>query len=770
MAKAPPPQRWLIYPPDPEGAAILARELGVSPLLAQLLINRGVAEIGQEFLYPDPDRLPHPVTEFQRLAETVPPEARSVVAGSFAYSLERLRHAIGKGEKIAICGDYDVDGMTSTALLLRTLRELGGIAEYAIPSRMQEGYGINERIVREFAARGVGVIITVDNGIAAQQPIELARELGMTVIVTDHHDIPPTLPPASALLNPKFLHPSSPYRSMAGVGVAYLLGLELATMLGKREKLQNSLLELFTLGTIADVAELTGVNRPLVKKGLQLLPQSQIVGVQALMAKAGINPQQALRPEAIGFQLGPRINAVGRIGDPQVVIDLLTTEDWWEAEAKATICEEQNQKRQQLCEQIEQEAVAHIEQQIASGAWNLQADKVIVIVDREISPETHWHHGVIGIVASRLVERYGAPVFIGSVEREKQEVRFSVRSIPEFHVSQSLEFIADIRGKGGGHKVAGGFSLPLAHLPILKNRLTEFAHQTGVLPEHIQPFVQVDSMIHLTDLSLSHLTEMELLQPCGVGNPDPLFCTRAVKVVQQSTFGKEDNHLKLILDRGDGRKITAVAWRWQEYHPVAEEVDIVFSAKVKSYGEEQAIELELKGLRNFRLTYKQPPRLTGQYQWQDVRDFQKKVPSLLVYGYNRPQNKFEPWTEQIFYDRPQGKCTAILFWTLPPSLDHLRWLVWVAQPQYIYLAGHVPPLPGLGELRQKIADHLPDWDLLVTSQKWWVSPRAIVAGLRELGYRCPDFPPTQTLAAELQQLANWYKLSPAELSRQFTSP
>ncbi|MFN3361330.1 MAG: single-stranded-DNA-specific exonuclease RecJ, partial [Pseudanabaenaceae cyanobacterium] len=726
MAKSPPAQRWLVYPPDPEGAARWAQELGISPLLAQLLINRGVVEAGREFLSPDPDRLPPPLAEFQRLGETVPPAARQLVGGSFAYSLDRLQQAISQGEKIAICGDYDVDGMTSTALLLRTLRELGGVVDYAIPSRMQEGYGINDRIVREFAETGVQVIITVDNGIAAHQPLELARQLGMTVIVTDHHDIPPTLPPAAALLNPKFLHPSSPYRSIAGVGVVYLLGLELATRFGKREKLYNSLLELFTLGTIADVAELGGVNRPLVKKGLQLLPQSQILGVQALMAKAGINPQQVLRPEAIGFQLGPRINAVGRIGDPQVVIDLLTTEDWWEAEAKAAICEALNQERQRLCERIEQEAIAYIEEQIGGGNWDLQKDKVIVIVDRQVSPDTHWHHGVIGIVASRLVERYGAPVFIGSVETEKKEVRFSVRSIPEFHVSQSLQFIADIRGKGGGHRVAGGFSLPLENLSLLKDRLREFADRAGVLPEHIQPYVQIDSVIRLGDLSVAQLRELELLQPCGVGNPDPLFCARAIKVVHQSTFGKEDKHLKLILDRGDGRKLTATAWRWSEFHPVAEEVDIVFSPKVKTYGEEQGIELELKGLRNFQLHYKQPPPVTGQYQWRGVEELREKVESLLVYGYNRPQKQFDHLAERIFYDRPQGRCRAILFWTLPPSLDHLRWLLWVAQPQVIYLAGHVPPLPTLAQLRQKISDHLPEWDLLATSQAWWVSPRAIV--------------------------------------------
>jgi len=764
MAKAPPAQRWLISPPDRERAEHLATQLGISPLTAQLLINRGISTAAESFLYPDLDQLPDPLTAFRTVSAAVPPALGDLIAQSLDYSIDRLRQAILKQEKIAICGDYDVDGMTSTALLLRTFRVLGGIAHYAIPSRMTEGYGINDRIVTDLHRAGVEIIITVDNGISAHQPIALARELGMTVIVTDHHDIPETLPPAQALLNPKFLDPSSPFHTIAGVGVAYVLGLELATVLGKRELLANSLLELFTLGTIADLAELSGINRVLVKKGLELLPRSTIVGVQALIDQAGLSIQGQMGPEAVGFRLGPRINAVGRIGDPQIVIELLTTEDWLEAQAKAAECERLNVKRQELCAQIEEEATAFIQTKIDQGEWNLQQDKTIVVIDREVRPDCCWHHGVIGIVASRLVEKFGAPVFIGSVEEEKQEIRFSVRSIPEFHVFESLEFIKDIRGKGGGHKAAGGFSLPLANLPILRERLTTFANQSGVLPEHIQPLLQIDSIIQLTDLSLNNLAELNLLQPCGVGNPAPLFCARAVKVADQSTFGKEKNHLKLILDRGDGRKMTSIAWRWSDYYPVADQVDIVFSPQVKEYGEEKAIELEIKGLRNFELDYKQPPVLHHLPQWLDIREFQDSTPTLLVYGYDRPTDKFNHLAEQIIYDRPKGTCTSIVFWTLPPSFEHLQWLLAVAKPSRAYLCRHAPPLPSIGDLRAQIKDHLPQWELLRVSQEWWVSPQTIVAGLRELGYECRGFPPTKTMAEELEDTARWYQLSAQELA------
>ncbi|HCV30936.1 MAG TPA: single-stranded-DNA-specific exonuclease RecJ, partial [Microcoleaceae bacterium UBA9251] len=402
-----PNQRWQIYAPQPQQAEQFAREIGLSPLLAQVLINRGIDTLTevQGFVEPESLVLPQPMDEFPDLA----------------VSVRLLREAISQGQKIAICGDYDADGMTSTALLLRALRALGAKVDYAIPSRMREGYGINDRIVEEFHSEGVALILTVDNGIAAFGPVKRARELGVKVIITDHHDLPPQLPPADAILNPKLIAESSPYRGLAGVGVAYVLAITLAQDLKKVGGLVNPLLELFTLGTIADLAPLTGVNRRWVKRGLRLLPHSQLAGVQALIQVAGVQPgssenapllnsksptQNSLKPEDIGFRLGPRINAVGRLADPQIVIELLTTDDRELALKRAQECEQINQRRQELCIEIEQEAIAWCEE----SSLNLQQERVLVVV------RPGWHHGVIGIVASRLVERYGVPVFIGTFE------------------------------------------------------------------------------------------------------------------------------------------------------------------------------------------------------------------------------------------------------------------------------------------------------------------------------------------------------------------
>jgi single-stranded-DNA-specific exonuclease len=309
-----PHQRWQIAPLQAEQAAKLAQATGLSPLLSQVLINRGfqTPQEAQVFLNPETQAMPAPMDEFPDLA----------------ISVEMLQEAIANQEKIAICGDYDADGMTSTALLLRALRWFGADVDYAIPSRMKDGYGINTRIVDELAEAGFRLILTVDNGISAHAAIARAVELGITIIITDHHDLPPELPEADAILNPKQLDESSPYRGLAGVGVAYILAVTLAQELGQIQGLTKQLLELFTLGTIADLAPLTGINRRWLRRGLRLLPHSELTGIQSLIQMSGVSEdQKALKPEDIGFKLGPRINAIGRLADPQIVIELLTTTD-----------------------------------------------------------------------------------------------------------------------------------------------------------------------------------------------------------------------------------------------------------------------------------------------------------------------------------------------------------------------------------------------------------------------------------------------------------
>lgn len=633
-----PNQRWQISAQGTEFAQKLAIATNISPIVSQLLVNRGVetVEAAQIFLDPESLVLPSPLEEFPDLA----------------ISVELLESAIASKEKIAICGDYDADGMTSTALLLRSLRSLGADVDYAIPSRMHDGYGINRRIVEEFHSEGVGLILTVDNGISAVEPIARARELGLKVIITDHHDIPQQLPNANAILNPKLIAESSPYRGVAGVGVVYILAVCLAQQLGKTQGLIPPMLALFTLGTIADLAPLTGVNRRWVKRGLQHLPKSKLAGVQALIQVAGVQARgegemgrggdggmggksqnaKSLKPEDIGFRLGPRINAIGRIADPQIVIELLTTDDMGIALERAMQCESINLQRQQMCEQIEQEAIAYVETWYAKS---LLEDRVLVVV------QPNWHHGVIGIVASRLVERYGVPVFIGTYEDEAH-IRGSARGIPEFHVFAALEACHDLLGKFGGHKAAGGFSLPAQNLPELRSRLIEFANQC-LEPQHLKPLIKIDTQANLSEINHQLYQQLNTLHPCGIDNPDPVFWTPNVQIVEQKIVGK--GHIKVTVAQiiaNQRYTIKAIAWRWGDYFPLPGRVDIAYKLRENYFNGNTTIELELIGVRlpsqthsfftappnSLKATfeYKQRPYTCGVYHQGSLPELRIKNP------------------------------------------------------------------------------------------------------------------------------------------------
>lgn len=603
-----PEQRWQIFPAQVSQSYHIAQATALSPLLAQVLINRGIytPEQAWEFLDPETLLLPSPLDEFPDLEK----------------SLEVLVDAIATQKKILICGDYDADGMTSTALLMRSLRYLGASVNYAIPSRMTEGYGINIRMVEEFADIGGSVVLTVDNGIAAYDPVARAKELGLTVILTDHHEVPETIPPADAILNPQLIREGSPYKGVAGVGVAYILAVCLAQRLDKMQDLTATLLALFTLGTIADLAPLTGVNRRWVKRGLKILPKSRIPGVQALIEVAGLSDENALRPESIGFRLGPRINAVGRISDPQIVIDLLTTDDVGVALQRAMQCEEANQLRRQMCEVIERQAVEWCEQQIEKGLLDLSQERVLVVVQPE------WHHGVIGIVASRLVERYGVPVFIGTYEdKQKKEIRGSARSIPEFNVFEALQFCDDLLDKYGGHRAAGGFTFHANKLRQVKSRLRNFAREHLQL-DHLKTLVTVDVQVPLSAVGLDLFSQIDQIHPCGIDNPEPVFWTANATVVEQKVIGKNSDHLKLTLahqQEGDSKQsvVKAIAWRWGHYYPLPRAIDIAYKLRLNEWRGKRSVELELVGARLESL-----PTTDGIQPWQGNKAVAEKRSSV----------------------------------------------------------------------------------------------------------------------------------------------
>ncbi len=431
------------------------------------------------------------------------------------------------------------------------------------------------------------------------------------------------------------------------------------------------------------------------------------------------------------------------------------------------------------------ETPADIPEQPPTAAPNIPSPK-----KEEGRKREGWHHGVIGIVASRLVERYGAPVFIGSYEDAHDDdseqvatVRFSVRGIPEFHVFHALEYepIKTIRNKGGGHKAAGGFTLPAENMEKLRDGLRKFADRENILPSHINPLINVDVRVDLSDISMSLLQQCDRLQPCGLGNADPVFYSENVRVLSQQTRGKDKiKHLSLTVDNGNGEKLKAIAWRWGEYCPVPDYIDIAYKLRANQWQDTTSVELEIVGIReasnmenpqsspkHLQLQYKPAPVITKFPQWQKLSEAPRPLPRpLLLYGCDRPADKFQG---DVDCDRPNRDkhYEAIVLWTLPPSFTHLQWLIALAKPDYIYLGSHIPSVPSIDQFRAQVQsldlENINVLNLLDLAQQWWISPSAIVSALRELNYIC-DFPDTLPLEGELVRMQKWYGIAIAKLA------
>jgi single-stranded-DNA-specific exonuclease len=560
-------QRWHLPAPLPTGVdgAPTATSGLASALPEELLAvlqRRGFDSPDRIEALLDPPVAPPPGRHFPDLAKAV----------------ARLKQACQQGEQVAICGDYDADGMTSTALLVGVLQRLGAEPIAAIPSRMDDGYGLNAGMVERLAEQGVAILVTVDNGVSAREALERAEVLGIEAILTDHHTIPDPLPPHLALLHPERTPPQSPYRGLAGVGLAYVLAAALCRQMKRADGLQIAR-DLFCIGTIADMAPLVGVNRRWLIDGLAELGRSPLAGLQALQQLAGLD-EAPLDAQAVGFQIAPRINAVGRLGDPQLVVELLTTDDPDRALALARECEALNRQRRDLCGAIEAEALALLE---ADGP---ERPAFLLLA------QNHWHHGVIGIVAARLVERFGLPAALLAGEGQGR-LRASVRAPKGFAVDRALGHCADLLERFGGHPAAGGFTVRAEQVAALHGQLNGLAQAwleqagpgTPVEPEALLPFARIDRDFH---------RQQQRLEPFGIGNPQPVFWSQGCVVASQKLL--RGGHLQLELVQGEHR-LRAMGWRWQGEANLPALVDVAYRLRLDNWQGQERLQLELVGLR-----------------------------------------------------------------------------------------------------------------------------------------------------------------------------
>jgi len=455
---------------------------------------------------------------------------------------------------------------------------MGACPQAAIPSRMEDGYGLNTGMVESLHAEGVRLLVTVDNGVAAHDALTKASELGVEVILTDHHTLPSSRPIALALIHPATTPEESPYGCLAGVGLAYVLARALAAELKNPESISTAR-DLFCIGTVADMAPLTGANRTLLREGLTHLHRSNCPGVQALQQLAGLG-DRPLRADDIGFQLAPRINAVGRIGEPSLVVDLLTADDPNRAFELGRQCDALNRQRRELCDAIEAEAVALLE----SDPSPLPPFLLLA--------QGHWHHGVIGIVAARLVERYQRPAALLASDGDGR-MRASVRAPEGFAVDRALQQCSELLDRHGGHPAAGGFTVQITAVNALHQALNALAADwlqrrgEGLL-------VEPEALLQLDQIDHEFWQALQKLEPFGAGHPKPLFWSRGCRITDQQIL--RGGHLKLKLEQ-NGVERQAIAWRWPAHAVLSQTIDLAFTLTQNHWRGETRFQLEIQALR-----------------------------------------------------------------------------------------------------------------------------------------------------------------------------
>lgn len=560
-------KKWVTAAPDLEAARSLSETCGFSPLAAVALCARGVdtPEKAQCFLATGIDGLYDPM----RLRDM----DKAVAA---------IRKAIGQQEKIIVFGDYDVDGITATCVLLRYLRSIGADADYYIPNRLSEGYGLSCAAMDALYEQGVRLIVTVDSGVTAFEETAYAKQLGIRMVITDHHECRDELPDAEAVVNPRRSDCTYPFAELAGVGVAFKLICALAGP-ENLERVLNQYADLVALGTVADVMPIVGENRIIVAAGLRRLAETNNLGLEMLLRESG-QKSRRLTASVISFILAPRINAAGRMGNTEQAVELFLTDNPVRAQELAALLCEQNKERQAAENEILQQALAVLRKE-----YNPIEDKIIVLAGEG------WHHGVIGIVSSRICDRYACPTILIAVDGEVG--KGSGRSMAGFNLFEALSDSTPLLEKFGGHELAAGLTIPKENIEEFKARIHAYA-DAHIHPGDLMPLVHIDCAISPAYITESSVEGLSALEPFGMKNPQPVFSMENM-YVEDITPISSDRHVRLTLTK-DGVSYTAMLFGTGAGgcgFAQGNFVDAAFHLEINEYRGRKTVQLVLKDIR-----------------------------------------------------------------------------------------------------------------------------------------------------------------------------
>ncbi len=636
----------------------------IPALVNQILIKRGFSSPGavQGFLNPD----------FYR------PSSPQNLPGMPAAA-DRIIRAIHTGEPICIWGDFDVDGQTSTTLLYQCLKALGAKVDYHIPVRKFESHGVNIENLAGIIASGAKVILTCDTGINANAAVDYARERAVDMVITDHHDLPAVLPNAAAILNPKLLAPDNPLATLAGVGVAFKLAEELISRISPSNIEPGDLLDLVALGLVADMAILRGDARYLVQKGLQVLRNSKRAGLRAIYELAELVPAN-LTEEHIGFSIAPRLNAIGRLGDANPMVELFTTNELSRVRVLATQLEGLNIERKLLCDQVYQAAEA----QLASNPELLE--QPVIILDHPL-----WPGGVIGIVASKLVERYHKPAILLTTA-PGQPARGSARSIDGVNITEAITTQQNLLTGFGGHPMAAGLSLDPENLPEFRHKLGKTIREMMETSQTEESVLEIDAWTSLAEADLTLASQVEMLAPFGPGNPKITLAARNLTLVSSAKIGKYRDHRRLKVRDEYGFSSQVLWWNGGDTDLPNGKFDLSFSIRTSDWQGTPQAQLEMIDYR--LVEYPKIEVKNAAPELIDLRNCEDPAKSLKNL---RDSTTTLVWAEGEEKKAIQGKdrtefepVKTLIIWTLPPSRQELLNAIEKTKPERILIFGIDP--------------------------------------------------------------------------------